>query len=60
MVDTVAVDGVGRAPQREVPLEQVALERRRGVVWGGGGGELLRFADWNETDMLASLDAVVV
>lgn len=44
VVEAAVVGRAGRPAQRKVPLEEVGLEGRGGVVWGWGGGELLGFA----------------
>ncbi|TLD25579.1 hypothetical protein PspLS_06179 [Pyricularia sp. CBS 133598] len=46
VVDALGVDRVRRALKGKVPLEQVRLDRRRCVVWGWRGRELLGFTDW--------------
>lgn len=45
MIEAVGVGGAGGPAEGEVPFEKICFERGGGVVWGGGGGEFLRFAD---------------
>jgi hypothetical protein len=46
VVDAGFEGGLGRPAQREVPFEEVGLERDGVVVGRGGGGEFVGFADW--------------
>jgi len=49
VVDAAGVGGGrGRAAEREVPFEEVGVERVGGVVGGGVGGEFGGFFDWWE------------